>query len=220
MYLPKSKYKKAKSTGGTEFIVKGTTNYYSGMYFETYKKQFFAGTKPTDNGVELEKVSSHGDKNAMLLALGVGLLGTAVAGFFKKKPTSSEKESGVAKRYFVQDMNNSKIVETDKVTYLETKLTVPNRRFAEVDWIILGPAEDAVFGGYMYEGAKSKNKKTIEALNRTMPGISTFVTDYAYLVEEPVVAVQQQEKTSETFIEQDLDITLENSRKANFDTRK
>ena len=53
-----------------------------------------------------------------------------------------------------------------------------------------------------------------------MPGISTFVTNYTYLVEEPVVAAQQQEKTSETFIERDVDIQLDNDRKANFDTRE
>jgi hypothetical protein len=219
MYLPKSKYKKAKSTKGSEFIIKGTTEYYSGMYFETYKKQFFSGTKPTDNGVELEKVSNHGDRNAMLLALGIGLLGTVVAGFFKKKPTNSEKEAGIAKRYFVQDLNNNKIAETDKVTYNQTKLTVPNRTFNEVDWIIKGPAEDKMFGNYPFEGAESKNKKTIQALEKTMPGISTFVTDYKYLVEEPVI-VQQQDLTSQTFTELDANTQLENDRKANFDLRK
>lgn len=218
MYLPKSKYKKPKSTKGTEFIIKGTTNYYSGMYFETYKKQFFAGTKPTDNGVELQKVSDHGDRNAMLLAAGVGLLGTAIAGFFRKKPTKSEKENGIAKRYFVQDLNDNKIAETDKVTYNQTKLTVPNRNFAEVDWIIKGPAEDKMFGEYPYEGAESKNRKTIEALNKTMPGISTFITDYRYLVEE-IVTIPPQDKTSQTFVEQDPEVKLENDRKARFDSR-
>ena len=219
MYLPKSKYKKPKSTKGSEFIIKGTTEYYSGMYFETYKKQFFAGTKPTDNGAELQKVSDHGDRNAMLLALGIGLLGTAVAGFFQKKPTKSEKESGIAKRYFVQDLNDNKIAETDKVTYNQTKLTVPNRNFAEIDWIIKGPAEDQMFGQYPYEGAESRNRKTIETLNKTMPGISTFITDYKYLVEEPVV-ISPQDTTSQTFIEQDPEIKLENDRKARFDLRK
>lgn len=218
MYLPKSKYKKAKSTKGSEFIVKGTTTYYSGMYFETYKKQFFAGTKPTDNGAELEKVSSHGDRNATLLALGAGLLGTVVAGFFKKIPTNSEKESGVAKRYFVQDMNNNKIAETDKQTYTQTKLTVPNRKFAEVDWIIKGPAENKMFGNYSFEGAESKNRKTIQALESQMKGISTFITDYKYLVEDPA-ATQKPQLTSETFTELDPNTQLENSRKANFDNR-
>ena len=184
MYLPKSKYTKAKSTKGSEFIVKGTTDYYSGMYFETYKKQFFAGTAPTDNGVELEKVSNHGDRNAMLLALGTGLLGTAVAGFFKKKLTKSEKDNGVVKRYFVQDMNNSKIAETDKVTYVQIKLNVPNRNFIEVDWIIKGPVEDKMFGNYPFEGAESKNRKTIQALEKSMVGVSAFITDYKYLVED------------------------------------
>jgi hypothetical protein len=91
--------------------------------------------------------------------------------------------------------------------------------FAEVDWIIKGPAEDKMFGKYPFEGAESKNRKTIQALEKTMPGISTFVTDYKYLVEELAIA-QPQDKTSQTFTEQDTDIRLENDRKANFDLKK
>ena len=89
----------------------------------------------------------------------------------------------------------------------------------EVDWIIKGPAEDVMFGNYKYEGAESKNKKTIQALETTMPGISTFVTDYKYLVEDPIIT-QPQELASQTFTQQDIDTQLENDRKANFDLRK
>ena len=75
-----------------------------------------------------------------------------------------------------------------------------------------------MFGKYPYEGAESKNRKAIQALEKTMPGISTFVTDYKYLVEEPVV-VQPQDLTSETLIELNLKTQIDNNRKANFDTR-
>jgi hypothetical protein len=219
MYLPQSKYKKAKTTNGSEFIIKGTSEYYTGMYFETYKNQFFAGVDPASNGAELQKVSNHGDTKDMLLAMGMGLLGTAVAGFFRKKPTQSEKDKGVAKRYFVQDRNDNKIAETDKATYLQIKKDVPNRNFAQVDWIIKGPAEDKMFGNYPFEGAESKNRKTIQALESQMKGISTFITDYKYLVEDPA-ATQKPTLTTQTFIEKNADTQLENDRKANFDLRK
>ena len=219
VYYPKSKYSKAKSAGQGEFITKVKKEDYKGFYVKTFDKKYFAGKSPLETGIELEKVSNHNKDHNEIYALGLGILGAAIAGFFRKKPTKSEKENGVAKRYFVQDLNNNKIVETDKPTYAQTKLTTPNRFFAEVDWIIKGPAKDTMFGNYPFEGAESKNKKTIQALEKTMPGISTFVKDYAYLVEEPVV-VQPQDLTTETFIQLDPDIQLENDRKANFDLRK
>ena len=218
-YYPKSKYSKPKNAGPGKFAEKLSQKPYQGTYVKAFNKKYFAGRSPLETGIELEKISNHGDRDAMLLALGIGLLGTAIAGFFKKKPSKSERENGVTKRYYVQDMNNNKIAETDKVTYTQTKLTTPNRIFAEVDWIIKGPAEDKMFGNYPFEGAESKNRKTIQALESQMKGISTFVTDYKYLVEEPVVVLPQA-FTTETFIELDPDIQLENDRKANFDTKK
>ena len=218
-YYPKSKYTKAKSAGQGEFVVRETQEYYEGLYVETFNGKYFAGSSPLATGIELEKVKDHQLLLDEGIPFGFGILANSLAGFFNKKPTNSEKQTGVAKRYFVQDLNDNKIVETDRATYAQTKLQVPNRNFAEVDWIIKGPAKDAMFGNYPFEGAESKNKKTIQALNKTMPGISTFVTDYKYLVQEPVI-VQPQDKTSQTFVEQDFNTQVENDRKANFDTRK
>ena len=238
VYYPKSKYSKPKSAGQDEFIIKGKKDYYKGLYVKTFDKKYFAGKSPLETGIELEKVSNHSKGHNEIYTVGIGLLGAALGGFFKKKPTMSEKQNGIAKRYFVQDMNNNKIAETDKATYLETKLTVPNRRFAEVDWNIQGPAEDVMFGKYMYEGSESKNKKTIQALEKTIPGISAFITDYKLLVESvplppnavivgaPVIATQNLAvpqsplSQTQTFVEPDADTKLENDRKANFDYRK
>lgn len=210
-YIPKSRYKKAKSTQGGEFLELVSKKDYKGFYIETYKGKFYAGKTPEENGLELEKVTR------TAFATPIGLLGL-FAGFFKKKPTQSEKEKGVTKRNFIQDRNNNKIIETDPDTYQQAKETLVNNVFAEVDWIIQGPVEDIMFGKYPYEGAESKNRKAIQALEKTMPGISTFVTDYKYLVEEPVV-VQPQDLTSETLIELNLKTQIDNNRKANFDTR-
>lgn len=217
-YYPKSKYSKPKSAGQDEFVVKNTGEYYKGTYVETFNRKYFAGSSPI-GGVELEKVKAHqrGLDEGVVVAFGI-LAGT-LGGFFKKKLTPSEKERGLAKRYFVQDSNTGKIVETDKVNYLQTKKQVVNRTFVEVDWIIKGPAEDQMFGKYPFEGAESRNKKTILALESQMKGISTFITDYKYLVEDPI-KVQKSTLTTETFTELDSNTQLENSRKANFDTRK
>jgi len=52
-----------------------------------------------------------------------------------------------------------------------------------------------------------------------MPGISTFITDYSFLVQEPVVN-QKPLLSTTTETEKDAQTQLENDRKANFDLRK
>ena len=117
----------------------------------------------------------------------------------------------------MQTKRDSKIVELNKDNYQNAKKALANQNFAEVDWIIKGPAEDKMFDGYPYKGAESRNKEAIQALEKQIPGISTFVTDYKYLVEEPQ---QQRPLTSQTIIQNDEQTQLDNDRKANFDLRK
>ena len=214
-YIPKSKYKKPKSTSGGEFTELESKETYKGFYIETYKGNYYGGKTPEENGPELVKEKKLAGQIAMLVGLGA-LIPGLLAGFFLKKPTQSEKDKGVTKRNFIQDNNTNKILETDPDTYEQAKEALVNSTFAEVDWIIKGPAKDMMFGNYPYEGAESKNRKTIQALEKTMPGISTFITDYKYLVEEPVIPAPL---TSETFIQQDQETQLDNFRKANFDNK-
>ena len=211
MYIPKSRYKKAMSTDGTEFVEVKSRELYKGFYIETFKGKYFAGKTPEENGPELEKIKK--DRN-----FPVGLLGL-FAGFFLRKLTQSEKDKGVIKRNFIQDKNNSKILETDTDTYNEAKSTLVNHRFVQVDWIIKGPIEDQMFGKYPFEGAASKNKKTILAAEKDMPGISLFVTNYSLMVEEPINP-QENQLSSETEVQKDALVELDNSRKARFDTKK
>jgi len=141
-----------------------------------------------------------------------------LVGFFKPKLKKGDREKGVTKRYFIQDKRTNKIIETDLETYQESR-SLPSKRFETADWIIKGPAEDKLINGYPFEGAASKNKKTIQALESQMPGISAFVTDYSLLVEEPVNP-KENELSSQTIVVEDSLVALENSRKANFDSRK
>ena len=138
-------------------------------------------------------------------------------GLAGKVVSNIEKQNGKTKRYFVQDRTTTKIAETDKDTFNEAKVEMTNQNFAQVDWIIAGPAEDQNFNGYPYEGAASKNKKAIQAIESQMPGISAFVTDYSYLVEQPTEKLIADVETQTV---KDPDITLQNSRKANFDTKQ
>jgi len=220
-YYIEAKYSKPKSAKLGEFITMQTKEDYKGMYVKTYDNKYFSGKSPMDTEEELEKIIDERARTEPESSVNIlfGILAGSLGGFFKKKPTQSEKEKGVTKRYFVQDRNNNKIVETDKATYLQTQKQVANRNFMEVNWNIKGPAENQMFGNYPFEGAESKNKKTIQALESQMKGISTFITDYKYLVEDPATT-QKPQLTSETFTEPDAATQLENDRKANFDLRK
>lgn len=215
-YIPETRYEKPKSTRGGEFIVKKTGEDYIGNYIETFDKKYYAGTTPEQNGDELEKVNEEFPIGLAFAALPV--LAGLLAGFFKPKVKKGDKEKGFTKRFFVQDKKNNKIQETDQETYLQAN-GLPNLNLAQINWIIQGPAEDKNFNGYPYEGAASKNKKTINTLESQMPGISTFITDYSFLVEDPATNQKPILSTS-TEVEKDPEIKLENDRKANFDLRK
>lgn len=213
-YLPEGSYRKAKATKQNEFVELVSKEPYRGFYIEDSRGNFYGGKTPQENGPELLRVTNN---EQLLKNLGLGLLGL-VGGFFLAKPTKSQRDSGVLQRYFLQDKNNNKITEVSKEAYLQAQKELVNTNFTQADWIIKGPAEDKMFGKYPYEGAESKNKKTIQALEPQMKGISTFITDYKYLVEDPVVT-QKPQITSETFTELDSNIQLENDRKASFDSR-
>jgi len=214
-YIPESRYSEPKSTAGGDFAIKDTGEDYKGSYIETFDGKYYSGTKPEQNGAELVKLSPEYLEDLMPAALAAaGLL----VGFFKLKLKKGDREKGVTKRYFIQDKRTNKIIETDLETYQESR-SLPSKKFATADWIIKGPAEDKLINGYPFEGAASKNKKTIQALESQMPGISTFVTDYSLLVEEPVNP-KENELSSQTIVVEDPLIALENSRKANFDSRK
>ena len=215
-YQPKTRVSKPKSTAGGEFIEKESRKKYKGKYIEDFKGRFFAGSSIEENGVELERIQT--GASAGPIAQAVGLLALSLRGLFNKKLSQGDIEKGTTKRSFLQDRNNGKVTETDKDNYQQAKRLLVNTVFAEMDWIIKGPAEDKNVNGYPFEGAESKNRKAIQALEKTMPGISIFVTDYKYLVQEPVV-VQPQDLTSQSFVEQDPTTKLDNDRKANFDTR-
>jgi hypothetical protein len=214
-YIPESRYSKPKSTAGGDFAVKTTGEDYKGPYIKTFDGKYYSGNKPEENGVELEELKPSFMEDLMPIALPtLGL----VAGFFLAKLKKGDRAKGVTKRYFVQDKRTNKITETDLQTYQEAQ-KLPSKRFAFTDWIIKGPAEDAVIKGYPFEGAASKNRKAILKLEKDMPGISKFITDYSFQVEEIANPIDNQ-LSSQTIVIQDPLIELENNRKARFDLRK
>ena len=214
IYQPKSRVSKPKSTKGGEFVEKVSGKDYKGPYIQAYKNKYYAGSNLDQNGVELVIARTEGLEP---ITPALALLFASIQGFFKKTASSADIERGATKRYFIQTKRDNKIVEVTKNNYQDAKKALPNQNFAEVDWIIKGPAEDKLIGGYPYKGAESKNREAIQALEKQIPGISTFVTDYKFLVQEPQV---QTPLTTQTIVEKDEQVQLDNDRKANFDLRK
>jgi len=221
-YLPKSRYRKPKSAAAGEFIIKATGEPYAGSYIETFKKKYYAGTSPEQLGEELEKIRQAGDFDLLGEAfgtLGPLLLSALKGGVVRKEPTGSEIAQGEIKRYFVQDIVTTKIVEVTKPVYVELKKKLPGKKFVEVPWNIKTPAEDVTVGAYLYKGAATRNREAIVALEKIMPGITTLVRDFAYLVPPTPLRQVTLPETLITTVNDPL-VDLENYRKANFDTKE
>ena len=220
-YLPESKYKKAKNTPGGEFIVKGTGEDYKGLYIETYKKQYFAGETPEQNGVELEKLERSSildSQGSAIFGLGLSLLALLQAAY-KKQPSQDEINKGIAKRYFVQDNRDKKISETSQELFEEGKKDIPEFTYIEVPWNITNPADDLMINGAKFQGSESRNKETIKNLESQMPGISNYITDYRYLIPEEPLPPTAEQIQAQTQVVKDPNIVDVNFRKANFDQR-
>jgi hypothetical protein len=220
-YLPQAKYKKAKRTSGGEFRIKTTGEDYKGFYIETYRKQYFAGETPEQNGVELEKIErteSTPDLNK-LLSTGISLL-ALLQSAFKKQLSQDEVNKGIAKRYFVQDNRDKKISETSQELFEQGKKDIPDFIYKEVSWNISNPADDIVINGAKFQGSESRNKETIQNLEKEMPGISKFVTDYRYLIPETPVPTPVEQAKVQTQVIKDPYAGQQDFRKANFDLRK
>lgn len=226
VYVPKSSVKKPKTTNGTEFVVVETQQFYSGSYVKTSQKQYFAGKTVDETGIVLQKLKKDFNLPKLTpsgLLSGAGLLAMLLKAVFTKQPSSSDLHNGKTTRYFVKDTRTGKVAETDEQTANQVQAELPNVKIGKVDWVIDGPVEDKMFGNYKYEGAATKNKKAILELEKDLPGISNFVTDFTLMVKDPVQEYLKKGNnllTSETVTERNPDTLLLNSRKANFDKKE
>lgn len=227
-YIPKTKYRPAADTYGSEFIYKEGKEKdqpYAGRYFQSSKGQFFTGESPSKDSKEIIRVyQTIGDTARDLLAGGLralsGPLFTALRGGYNIKEERKNKAVlPVIKRYFTQEPTTGEIVELPQQLYQELKAKVPNRKYVEIPWKTTMPAKDIKVNGIIFKGSTRSNLDAVEIANQTMPGIKNYIKDYAYLLQD---AKPRQTTLQDTYIEIE-EITgneLENSRKANFDTKK
>ena len=162
MYLPKGKYKEAKFTQGTKFTLDGKP--YIGWYFETYKKQFFSGTRPSSSSELLQPIEASVEDKFKFVTDTIG-------------PSLDEYNKGSFIRYILLDKRNGKIIETkrNKFDYFKK-----NSYIIEVTlkWELTGPADKVIVNGYEYRGTASKNEQAVKEAEKQIKGLSNFITDY------------------------------------------
>lgn len=168
MALPKSKYSEPKHTPGKEFTLNGKE--YVGWYITTFRGDNYSGKALENNSQLLTPLQNSNNLSGPL--------------FIEQEvtPTTNEIKSGIWKRYFIQKVRNRKIIEVNKLRYIEFEKISGYRRVS-VDWITKGPAKNLVINGYTYIGANQQNKENIAKLEKTIPGISSYIKNYSEFVE-------------------------------------
>lgn len=228
-------------TKGGEFRKKSTGEDYVGDYIRVVEGRYRTGKSIQEPGEELVlvsniqtardtvnnwvdtnivgKVKKLGIKNPLnaLNLSGIFDISSILTTLLTLSPTEREKRQGEMKRYVIQDKNTLKIAEVDKDTFLLAKNNLFNKKFVEIPWKISGPAENTTIAGYPAVGVSTVNKQTITALEKEIPGISAFITDYTFLLQTP------EPRDREIFTEEKITTSplsaLEAFKKANFDKK-
>jgi len=169
MYLPKSKYITKYSTGD-EFI-KPDGSAYTGYYVETYKGNFYEGKEFNSKSKKLTDIRALNEFN-----LGVSDFVNDTI-----KPTEKDYKKGSFVRYFLQDKRNKQIIEVNKKNFLNLKKE--NYTIAlKIEWILSQPLEDLNKGPYIYFGARTQNKESVEKAEKQIKGLSEFIFNYGQFV--------------------------------------
>jgi hypothetical protein len=99
---------------------------------------------------------------------------------FKPFVTDKIRKDGVFNRYFLQKINEQKIIEVDETHFqaLESGLIDKNLyNSIQIRWYVSGNIEDVVSGSSVNLGVRSKNQKQITAANKYLPGLTGILTD-------------------------------------------
>jgi hypothetical protein len=169
MYIPKSKYSEPKHSRG-DFLFKKDGTPYVGWYIKTYNDRYLTGKVPSNTTKELTIVSEEPYTREFTFTLDI------IA------PKQGDYVRGYFTRYVLQDRRNLKIIEVqqDKYYYLIKETHIKG---IELNWVIKGPAKDLVKPPYIYQGAETKNKQTIEIQDNLIKGLKEYIKDYGKFVE-------------------------------------
>ena len=168
MYLPKIKIKKTsrrvnRPDGGSSIS----------SVIETFDGRLFLGEEFSPDAQEL---SNSDQLETLSFSARDSIFKTQI-----QMPSEKDYKQGIFKRYFMQDKRTKNINEISKDTYRSMGPTI-YLELLEVEWDLKPPAKDVYFKGKKYEGAESRNKKTIAKASKDIIGLSQYIRDYSQYV--------------------------------------
>lgn len=158
MYLPKNKYKIKSTAGGDVVNSDGTP--YVGSYIETAKGTVYEGNN-LNGKKQVLAVRNQTQSNE---------IERPYNDYYG--PTEKDYQNGSYIRYFTRN-HRGKFVEMNKEQWLE-KRNQKRLTSGQVTWLLTGPVKDGKVNGYPFKGTETKNRETLQKLERTYPGISDF----------------------------------------------
>lgn len=90
-------------------------------------------------------------------------------------------DNGYVNRYFLQKINETKILEVSQITYDKWASNVIDKKLhnaATLQWSITGNIEDVTINGILSIGVISKNKKAVEEASQTIPDLALILTNF------------------------------------------
>ena len=106
--------------------------------------------------------------------------------------TKQDINNGYVNRYFLQKINETKILEVNQTTYEKWASNIIDKKLynaTSLQWSITGNIEDITIGGVLTMGIISKNKQAIETASSTipdlalvLPNLAQYYTDINYFI--------------------------------------
>ena len=98
----------------------------------------------------------------------------------KSSPTPTDYNTSFISRYFLQQVNNLKIVEVDVIQFGDwsSGRIDPNLyNGIQITWYISGIVNDTYKGSTLVKGVRSKNIQQMQFANKTLPGITNLLSN-------------------------------------------
>lgn len=160
MYLPKNRYK-IKTTAGEE-LLQPNGSPYNGSYIEVATGGIYQGGSLKGQKESLARKEQNSNNNLEIERPYNDYYG----------PTEKDYQNGSYIRYFIRN-HRGKFVEMNKEQWLE-KRNQKRVTSGQVTWLLAGPVKDGKVNGYPFKGTETKNRETLQKLERNYPGISDF----------------------------------------------
>jgi len=199
MYLPKSKYVGDKYTPGDEWVKPGENIPYVGYYFTTWNARTYTGRRPGDgaNDILIPFTGFSEDIDRTTNKTTYDIISNDIQAFALKKtlpvptyypvPTQQDYLNLSFTRYLARERLTSRVFEINLDTYTalnnnDTRYYYPGYQTVKLDWVLVGPLEDTKNGAYIVPGAASRNAKSRELADKTLPGAAKFLNNLAQFV--------------------------------------